>query len=47
MRCTCNPDPESWVKEIIEWWLDKDGYPIQERSGVIRYFINKNDNFIW
>lgn len=47
MRCTCNPDPESWVKEIIEWWLDKDWYPIQERSGVIRYFINKNDNFIW
>ena len=34
---TCNPDPDSWVAQFIDWWIDDDGYPIPERNGVKRY----------
>ena len=34
---TCNPDPDSWVAQFIDWWIGEDGYPIEERDGVIRY----------
>lgn len=38
VRATCNPDADSWVAEFVSWWIDQDtGYPIQERSGVVRY----------
>lgn len=48
VRATCNPDPDSWVSELIEWWIDqKTGYPIKERSGVIRYFIRENNELKW
>lgn len=45
-RClaTCNPDPDSWVADFIAWWIDQDtGFPIAERSGVLRYFLRKAD----
>ena len=39
IRCTTNPDSESWVAEFISWWIDQDsGLPIPERSGAIRWF---------
>lgn len=53
MRATCNPDPESWVAELIAWWIDQDedsprwGLPIPERAGVLRWFVHLNDEFIW
>jgi hypothetical protein len=47
MRMTCNPDPFSWVKKLIAWWLDEDGFVIPERSGVIRYMINVDDKFVF
>ena len=48
MRGTCNPDPDSWVARFIEWWIDQDtGYPIQERSGRLRWFIRRGEDFIW
>ena len=34
---TCNPDPTSWVRKFIDWWIGPEGYPIPERNGVIRY----------
>ena len=34
---TCNPDPDSWVRKFIDWWIDEDGLPIAEKDGVIRY----------
>lgn len=45
VRCTCNPDPDSWVAEFISWWIGDDGYPIPERDGVVRYY-SRNDNEI-
>jgi predicted phage terminase large subunit-like protein len=48
IRATCNPDADSWVANFISWYIDPDtGYPIKERSGVIRYFIRYNNNFEW
>lgn len=48
MRATCNPDPESWVAELIAWWIDQEtGYPIPERDGVVRYFAIDGETVIW
>jgi hypothetical protein len=48
VRATCNPDPDSWVSSLIQWWIDQDsGYPIKERDGKIRYFIKDGSNYIW
>lgn len=40
IRATCNPDPQSWVKELISWYLDKDKrFPDPAKAGRIRYFL--------
>lgn len=44
---SCNPDPDHKLREIISWHLDKDGYPIPERDGVIRYFITMNGEWVF
>lgn len=47
-RATCNPDADSWVSEFIAWWIDQDtGYPIQDRAGVIRWFVRIDDVIQW
>ena len=40
---TCNPDPESWVRKFIDWWVDEDGYIDPERDGLIRYCFMDGD----
>ena len=48
VRATCNPDADSWVAKLIAWWIDQDtGYPIPERSGVIRWFIRREEILHW
>lgn len=47
MRATCNPDSDSWVRDLIDWWIGEDGLPIPERSGVLRYFVRENDDIFW
>lgn len=48
VRATCNPDPESWVAELVAWWIDQEtGDTIPERDGVIRYFVRDGDSYIW
>lgn len=48
VRATCNPDADSWVAELIEWWIDQEtGTPIHERSGVIRWFVRLGDAIRW
>lgn len=48
IKMTCNPDADSWVRNLIEWWIDEDtGIAIPEKSGVIRWFIMLNDEVIW
>lgn len=48
MRATCNPDADSWVADLIAWWIDQDtGYPIKSRSGQIKYMSIINDTIVW
>lgn len=53
VRATCNPDPDSWLAEFIEWWICQDdedpryGLPIPERVGKLRYFIKDGDTIVW
>lgn len=47
IRGTCNPDPDSWVRRFIDWWIDDEGYAIKERSGIIRYFIRSGSDVCW
>ena len=47
---TCNPDPRSWVRLFIDWWIDADGYIDPARDGVIRYCYMDGDdvnNVVW
>lgn len=48
MRATTNPDADSWVAQLISWWLDEQtGLPIPERAGVLRWFVKVNGETIW
>jgi predicted phage terminase large subunit-like protein len=47
MRATCNPDPDSFVRRLIDWWIGKDGFAIPERSGVVRWFVRDGDALVW
>ena len=47
IRATTNPDPDSWVRTFIDWWIGPDGLAIPERSGKIRWFIRINGEVIW
>ena len=53
VRATCNPDPDSWLADFLEWWIEQDskspnfGFPIPERAGKLRYMLKYNDDIIW
>lgn len=53
VKATCNPEPKEaeggWLHEFLDdYYLDEYGYPIPERSGVIRWFISDdNGNLAW
>lgn len=48
VRATCNPDSKHFVRELIDWWIDREtGYAIPERSGVMRFFVMKGNDWIW
>lgn len=55
IRATLNPDPNSFLRELLDWWIypddfsdaDKRGLPIPPHSGVLRYFKVDNDQYIW
>ena len=48
VRATTNPDADSWVAELIAWWIDPEtGLPIPSRAGVLRWFARDGDAIIW
>ena len=48
VRATCNPDPDSFVRHLIAWWINPDtGLAIKEHSGVLRWFVRRGDDLHW
>lgn len=48
VRATTNPDPDSFVKRLIDWWLDDDGeYADQDKAGVIRWMQRIDETIYW
>lgn len=48
IRATTNPDADSWVAELLAWWIDQEtGLPIKSRAGVLRWFVRVNDDLVW
>ena len=29
MRCTCNPDADSWLRKFLDWYIGADGLHIK------------------
>lgn len=48
VRATCNPDPDSFVADLIKWWINpQTGFALPERAGVIRWFVRMGDELVW
>lgn len=47
LRGTCNPDPDSFVRELIDWYIGEDGIALDARSGVIRWFARLDERLLW
>lgn len=43
-RASTNPERESWIRTFIDWYVGDDGYIIEERDGVVRYFYLMGPN---
>ena len=46
VRATCNPEP-GWLADLLDWWIGADGFPIPERSGVLRWFVRLGEEMHW
>lgn len=44
---TCNPSRDSWVYDIVSWYLDERGYVDKEKNGIIRYYTVKDGSFVF
>lgn len=53
VRATCNPVPREdmtggWLREFLDWYINPEiGLAIPDRSGLIRYFVIRNDIYEW
>lgn len=55
VRATTNPQRSGWLKDMIQWWIYPDDYEIEmlqglprwDRSGVVRYFIQRDSRIYW
>lgn len=47
VRATCNPDPDHFIRRMVDWWIGEDGYPIPERSGKLRWFRRQDETLHW
>ncbi len=47
VRATCNPDPDSFVARLIDWWIDEEGYPMPARSGRLRWFVRVGGELVF
>lgn len=43
----CNPDKDSWIKDLIEWYLDDLGFPREDRICKVRWFGRAESELQW
>jgi predicted phage terminase large subunit-like protein len=47
VRATANPEP-NWLADFLAWWIDQEtGLPIPERSGLVRWFVRRDNIIEW
>lgn len=49
---TCNPTPDSYLREWVDWWLypeshEKFGLPDPDKNGVERWIVRIGGNIYW
>ena len=49
---SCNPDPDSYLREWVDWWIYPEGHedaglPIPERNGKTRWLLRRGDTKVW
>ena len=47
VRCTFNPDADSWVYDLVSWWIGEDGCPRQDRAQQLRYIAGRDGKRFW
>lgn len=47
LRMSSNPDHDSWLFSVVQWYLDASGYPDPAKSGKIRHFRVIDERFEW
>ena len=52
MRATMNPDPDSWVKKWIQYYLYPEGHPEfgrpdPSKQGKVRWIVRNGNDMIW
>ena len=46
-RATTLPLESSWVRGLIDWWIDDHGRPMSGRAGVLRWFVRVDGIMCW
>ena len=49
---SCNPDPDSFLFNYVQWWLHPEhhpdyGLPDPEKNGKVRWILRKEGNVFW
>lgn len=44
---TMNPHRDNWIFDLVKYYLDDEGFVDKSRNGKIRYFVVKDNNFIF
>lgn len=58
VRASCNPDPDSWLRYFLSWWIYQEedltedtmhlaGFPIPERAGKVRWMLRIGNEICW
>lgn len=48
VKGNCNPDPDSWLRKFLAWWIDDEtGYARLDRANLIRWFVRVDNELHW
>lgn len=46
IRCTTNPDSDSWVRVLVDFWLNDQGFP-NDHAAQVRHFVRESGELRW